>query len=114
MAVENGLRTIDFPFSRARRRVILPWPVSGAVSLGGNWRTCRGRKGQRYRLFTREVEKELTGRESEPSELIYFKIYKSLAPVVVRITLLLISKTEVMPLDRIGEELQLFATRGLQ
>ena len=106
MAVENGLRTIDFPFSRARRRVILPWPVSGAVSLGGNWRTCR--------LFTREVEKELTGRESEPSELIYFKIYKSLAPVVVRITLLLISRTEVMPLDRIGEELQLFATRGLQ
>jgi len=32
--------------------------------------------------FTREVEKELTGRESEPSELIYFKVYKSQAPVI--------------------------------
>src|SRR6201990_2057235 len=27
--------------------------------------------------FKREVEKELTGRETEPSELIYFKVYKS-------------------------------------
>jgi hypothetical protein len=27
--------------------------------------------------FQREVEKELTGKDSEPSELIYFKIYKS-------------------------------------
>jgi hypothetical protein len=26
--------------------------------------------------FRREVEKELTGREEEPSELIYFKVYK--------------------------------------
>ena len=32
--------------------------------------------------FTREVEKALTGRESEPSELVYFKIYKSQAPVI--------------------------------
>jgi hypothetical protein len=32
--------------------------------------------------FTREVEKELTGRDSEPSELIYFKIYKSQVPVI--------------------------------
>ena len=32
--------------------------------------------------FTREVEKELTGRDSEPSELIYFKVYKSQAPVI--------------------------------
>jgi hypothetical protein len=32
--------------------------------------------------FTREVEKELTGRDCEPSELIYFKIYKSQAPVI--------------------------------
>jgi hypothetical protein len=28
------------------------------------------------------VERELTGRESEPSELIYFKVYKSQAPVI--------------------------------
>jgi len=32
--------------------------------------------------FTREVERELTGRESEPSELIYFKVYKNQAPVI--------------------------------
>ena len=27
-------------------------------------------------------EREVTGRESEPSELIYFKVYKSQAPVI--------------------------------
>ena len=32
--------------------------------------------------FRREVEKELTGREEEPSELIYFKVYKSQIPVI--------------------------------
>jgi hypothetical protein len=32
--------------------------------------------------FTREVERELTGLDSEPSELIYFKVYKSQAPVI--------------------------------
>jgi hypothetical protein len=32
--------------------------------------------------FTREVEKELTGRDSEPSEIIYFKFYKSQIPVI--------------------------------
>jgi hypothetical protein len=32
--------------------------------------------------FRREVEKELTGKEEEPSELIYFKLYKSQIPVV--------------------------------
>jgi hypothetical protein len=32
--------------------------------------------------FAREVEKELTGRDSEPHEIIYFKIYKSQIPVV--------------------------------
>jgi hypothetical protein len=32
--------------------------------------------------FRREVEKELTGRETEPSELIYFKVYKSQIPVI--------------------------------
>jgi hypothetical protein len=29
-----------------------------------------------------EVEKELTGKESEPSEIVYFKLYKSQIPVV--------------------------------
>src|SRR5438874_10255466 len=32
--------------------------------------------------FKREVEKELTGKQEEPSELIYFKLYKSQIPVV--------------------------------
>jgi len=32
--------------------------------------------------FRREVEKELTGRETEPHEIIYFKLYKSQIPVV--------------------------------
>ena len=33
-------------------------------------------------VFRREVEKELTGREEEPSEPIYFKVYKSQIPVI--------------------------------
>jgi len=32
--------------------------------------------------FQREVEKELTGHDSEPWELIYFKVYKSQIPVI--------------------------------
>jgi hypothetical protein len=32
--------------------------------------------------FAREVEKELTGRDAEPSELTYFKVYKSQQPVI--------------------------------
>ena len=34
--------------------------------------------------FEREVEKELTGRETEPYELMYFKLYQSQIPVVDR------------------------------
>ena len=32
--------------------------------------------------FQREVEKELTGKDSEPSELIYFKVYRSQIQVI--------------------------------
>ncbi|PYX68515.1 MAG: hypothetical protein DMG72_22935 [Acidobacteria bacterium] len=32
--------------------------------------------------FKREVQKELTGQETEPWEIIYFKLYKSQIPVV--------------------------------
>jgi hypothetical protein len=32
--------------------------------------------------FRRAVDKELTGKETEPSELIYFKVYKSQTPVI--------------------------------
>lgn len=34
--------------------------------------------------FKQEVEKELTGRETEPWEVVYFKLYKSQMPVVER------------------------------
>ena len=34
--------------------------------------------------FKREVEKELTGREREPCEMIFFKVYKSQTPVIER------------------------------
>jgi hypothetical protein len=32
--------------------------------------------------FKREVEKELTGRETEPHEILYFKVYRSQIPVI--------------------------------
>jgi hypothetical protein len=32
--------------------------------------------------FKREVEKELTGKETEPHEILYFKLYKSQIPVI--------------------------------
>jgi hypothetical protein len=35
-----------------------------------------------YEQFRRMVEKELTGKEEEPSELVYFKVYKSQIPVI--------------------------------
>ena len=34
--------------------------------------------------FEREVEREMTGRETEPFELVYFKLYESQVPVVDR------------------------------
>jgi hypothetical protein len=35
-------------------------------------------------VFKKEVEKELTGRETEPWEIIYFKLYQSQMPVIER------------------------------
>jgi len=32
--------------------------------------------------FQQEIEKELTGQETEPWEIIYFKVYKSQVPVI--------------------------------
>ena len=34
--------------------------------------------------FKKEVEKELTGQETEPWEIIYFKLYRSQTPVIER------------------------------
>ena len=41
-------------------------------------------RSMRREEFAREVEKELTGRETEPHEIIYFKIYKSQIHVIER------------------------------
>ena len=35
-----------------------------------------------WQEFRREVEKDLTGKETEPHEIIYFKVYKSQIPVI--------------------------------
>src|SRR5205823_14678839 len=32
--------------------------------------------------FKREVDKELTGRDTEPHEIVYFKLYKSQIPII--------------------------------
>jgi len=37
---------------------------------------------KRGSTFKREVERELTGRETEPWEIVYFKLYKTQIPVV--------------------------------
>jgi hypothetical protein len=34
--------------------------------------------------FKREVERHLTGKDSEPTEIIYFKLYKSQVPIIER------------------------------
>jgi hypothetical protein len=34
--------------------------------------------------FKQEVDKELTGRDTEPHEIVYFKLYKSQIPVIER------------------------------
>jgi hypothetical protein len=42
----------------------------------------KGAREMRKEEFKQEVEKELTGRETEPWEIIYFKLYKSQIPVI--------------------------------
>jgi len=49
-----------------------------AIGLGRRFRAEAWRQAN----IKGGVEQELTGRESEPSELIYFKVYKSQAPVI--------------------------------
>src|SRR5262249_36796654 len=39
-------------------------------------------RSMRKEEFRREVDKELTGRDTEPHEIIYFKIYKSQVPII--------------------------------
>ena len=40
--------------------------------------------------FKREVDRELTGKDSEPSELIYFKVYRSQIPVMIETAALML------------------------
>jgi hypothetical protein len=35
--------------------------------------------------FKKEVERELTGRETQPWEIVYFKLYQSQMPVIERV-----------------------------
>src|SRR6185369_14858099 len=39
-------------------------------------------RAMRKEDFRREVERELTGRQTEPHEIIYFKVYKSQIPII--------------------------------
>jgi hypothetical protein len=48
------------------------------------WPTSRAPMSLPKDQFKREVEKELTGQETEPWEIIYFKLYKTQIPVVER------------------------------
>jgi hypothetical protein len=57
----------------ARRR-------NGQEFKSANW--LHKAKTLSHQEFQREVEKELTGQDTEPHELIYFKLYKSQIPVV--------------------------------
>ena len=97
-----------FPESRRKAYYLmsihehLPAPVKRELKLVG-WtkglelaKLARRRDGQEFDCatwlhkarelpkeeFRRAVEKELTGRDEEPSELMYFKVYKSQIPVV--------------------------------
>ena len=45
---------------------------------------CTKPESCREEEFKREVEKHLTGQETEPWEIIYFKVYKSQLPVIER------------------------------
>jgi hypothetical protein len=53
---------------------------NGQGLKSANW--LHKAKAMSHQEFQHEVEKELTGQDSEPHELIYFKVYKSQIPVI--------------------------------
>ena len=55
---------------------------AGTVSTSIAQPGCTKRESCRRRISGGQWEKELTGKEEEPSELIYFKVYKSQIPVI--------------------------------
>jgi hypothetical protein len=65
--------------------------------------------------FQREVEK-LTGKDSEPSELIYFKVYKSQTPVIeqaIETAALMLGSAKSLGSTLIGVEADLSLINGL-
>ena len=52
------------------------------ISEGGAEGRLHKAREMPWQEFRREVEKELTGKEMEPHEIIYFKVYKSQIPVI--------------------------------
>jgi hypothetical protein len=53
---------------------------NGQEFKSANW--LHKAKTLSHQEFQREVEKELNGQDSEPHELIYFKVYQSQVPVI--------------------------------
>jgi hypothetical protein len=74
----------DFAFSRSERKRIFSASYFSdylfAVTCLESW--LHKARALPKEDFRREVEKELTGKETEPSELIYFKVYRSQIPVI--------------------------------
>src|ERR1017187_4057041 len=88
---------LQISFIRRRNQVteVTAGSRESAGRKGGSWRSWRGRRvrfdcapwvhkahSMPREEFTWAVEKELTGKEEEPSELIYFKVYKNQIPVI--------------------------------
>ena len=62
------------------------WPKSlaGTAKSSTVQPGCTKPRNYQKKSFKREVERHLTGKETEPWEIIYFKLYKSQLPVVER------------------------------
>jgi hypothetical protein len=76
--VKRELKQVGW--SKALELAKLARSRTGQEFKSANW--LHRAKMLSLREFQREVEKELTGRDSEPHELIYFKVYKSQIPVI--------------------------------
>src|SRR5713226_7572845 len=86
-------RAIEAPLKESGKRELKQVGWTKGLELA---KLARSREGQSFNCatwlhkarelpkeeFQHEVEKELTGRDSEPWEIIYFKLYKSQIPVI--------------------------------
>jgi hypothetical protein len=66
--------------SRNRRKAYSWWRAEGQRFDCAPW--IREARSMAARTVYTGVEKELTGRETEPHEIIYFKVYKSQIPAI--------------------------------